>query len=132
MKNKRYRKISVWLFMVAFSFMPLLTQAQEEKPVEQYLNEYLILAAENNPELKALFNEYLAALEEVTQEGTLPDPQLSFGYHIQPIETRLGAQRATASFSQMFPWFGTLDARQQVAAEKARIKLHLFNVGKME
>ncbi|MEX2592011.1 MAG: TolC family protein [Anditalea sp.] len=132
MKNKRYRKISAWLFMVAFSFVPMFTQAQEKEPVEQYLDEYLILAAENNPELKALFNEYLAALEEVKQEGALPDPQLSFGYFIKPIETRVGEQRGTASFSQMFPWFGTLDAQQRVAAEKARIALHIFNVGKME
>ena len=132
MKNKKYRKITAWLFMVVFAFLPLLTQAQDEEPFEQYLNQYLVLAAENNPELKALFNEYLAALEEVKQEGVLPDPQLSFGYFIQPIETRLGAQRATASFSQMFPWFGTLDAQQKVAAERAKIKLHLFHVAKME
>lgn len=118
--------------MVAFFLLPLFTQAQEKEPVEQFLNEYLILAAENNPELKALFNEYLAALEVVTQEGVLPDPQLSFGYFIQPIETRVGAQKATASFSQMFPWFGTLDAQQKVAAERAKMALHMFNVGKME
>ena len=118
--------------MVAFFLVPALTQAQEEEPLEQYLEEYLILAAENNPELKARFNEYLAALEEVKQEGVLPDPQLSFGYFIQPIETRVGAQRATASFSQMFPWFGTLDAQERVAAERARIALHMFNVQKME
>lgn len=122
------------LLFVAFQLLtsnfPL--HAQEEEPVEQYLDQYLVLAAENNPHLKALFNEYLAALEEVKQEGALPDPQLSFAYFIQPVETRVGPQRATASFSQMFPWFGTLDAQERVAAERARIKLHLFHVGKME
>lgn len=118
--------------MLVFTFLPLLTQAQEEEPLEQYLKKYLILAAENNPELKALFNEYLAALEEVKQEGVLPDPQLSFGYFIQPVETRVGAQRATASFSQMFPWFGTLDAQQRVAAEEAKARLQVFEDAKLE
>lgn len=118
--------------MLVFTFLPLLTQAQEEEPLEQYLKKYLILAAENNPELKALFNEYLAALEEVKQEGVLPDPQLSFGYFIQPVETRVGAQRATASFSQMFPWFGTLDAQQRVAAERAKARLQVFEDAKLE
>ena len=132
MKNKKSRRITAWLFLIAFSFMPLLTQAQEIEPVEQELNQYLILAAENNPELKALFNEYLAALEEVKQEGVLPDPQLSFGYFIQPMVTPMGVQRFNLSLSQMFPWFGTLDAQQRVAAERAKMALHMFNIGKME
>ena len=132
MENKKYRKITVWLSMIVFAFLPLFTQAQEEEPIEQYLGDYLMLAAENNPELKALFNEYLAALEEVKQEGVLPDPLLSFGYFIQPVETRVGAQRATASISQMFPWFGTLDAQQRVAAEEAKARLQAFENAKLE
>jgi cobalt-zinc-cadmium efflux system outer membrane protein len=135
MENKRYRKITSWLFVMGLLFLPMFSQAQEkvqEDGYEQYLNEYLLLAAENNPELKALFNEYLAALEEVKQEGILPDPQLSFAYFIQPVETRVGAQRATASFSQMFPWFGTLDAQQRVAAERAKARLQVFEDAKLE
>lgn len=132
MENKKYIKIAAWLFLTGLSLLPLITRAQEEEPGEEYLNQYLVLAAENNPKLKMLFNQYLAALEQVKQAGVLPDPQLSFGYFIQPVETRVGAQRATASFSQMFPWLGTLDAQQKVAAEKARMTLHMFNVGKME
>lgn len=132
MKNKTYRKITPWLFTVAFAFLPLLTQAQEEEPAEEFLNQYLVLAAENNPELKALYNEYLAALEEVKQEGTLPDPQLTFGYFIQPVETRVGPQRATASISQMFPWFGTLGAQERVAAERAKARLQAFEDAKLD
>ena len=129
-------RLSILLFvllqLLAYSF-PLLAQEEpigEEK--EQYLETHLITAAENNPELKALFNQYLAALEEVKQQGVLPDPQMSFGYFILPVETRVGQQKATASFSQMFPWFGTLDAQQQVATEKAKIKLHMFHIAKAE
>ncbi|WP_017732292.1 TolC family protein [Nafulsella turpanensis] len=139
MENKKDRKITAWFFVLVFSLVPLLTQAQEEispgmeeDPSMEYIHDYLVTAAENNPELKALFNRYLAALEEVKQEGVLPDPQLSFGYFILPVETRVGEQKANASFSQMFPWFGTLDAKQRVAAERARIALHLFNVAKAE
>lgn len=114
--------------MVAFFLLPLLTQAQEEEPVEQYLNEYLILAAENNPELKALFNEYLAALEQVPQVGTLPDPQLMFGYFVRS----MNGQRFNASLSQMFPWFGTLEAQKEVAAQRAKAKLQIFEDAKLE
>lgn len=108
------------------------THAQEEGIQSRYLEKFLVLAAENNPEIRSLYKEYLTALEKVVQEGTLPDPQLSFGYFIQPVETRVGAQRATASFSQMFPWFGTLDAQERVAAERAQARLQLFEDAKLE
>jgi hypothetical protein len=48
----------------------------------QSLNGYLRIAAENNPELKAYFNEYLASLEKVPQAGSLPDPELSVGFFL--------------------------------------------------
>lgn len=117
--------------MVIGGFLnPQIIKAQES-PASKDLQEYLLLAAENNPELKALYNEYLAMLEQVVQQGVLPDPQLSFGYFIQPVETRVGAQRFITSFSQMFPWFGTLDARQKVAAEKAKVALQVFSINKL-
>ena len=78
------------------------------------LDEYLQTAAQNNPGLKVKFNEYMAALERVPQAGALPDPTVAFGYFVQPIETRLGPQQAKISAMQMFPWFGTLSAREIV------------------
>ena len=96
------------------------------------LNQYLQIAAENNPRLKSLFNQYLAASEEVPQVGTLPDPQLSFAVFIQPIETRVGAQRASFSVSQLFPWFGTLTAQERVATERAKARLQQFEDAKLD
>jgi cobalt-zinc-cadmium efflux system outer membrane protein len=93
-------------------------------------DEYLVEAARNNPGLKSVFNEYLAALEKVPQVGTLPDPQLTFGYFIQPVETRVGPQRARISLSQMFPWFGTLGAKKDVATEMAKSKYEMFEEAK--
>ncbi len=94
--------------------------AQEE------LTSYLETAANNNPGLKARFSEYMASLELVPQVGTLPDPQLAFGYFIQPVETRNGPQRFRISLTQMFPWFGTLNAREDVAVSKAKAKYESF------
>ena len=102
--------------------------AQKTKPID----EYQTIAAQNNPRLKSLFNQYLAALEEVPQAGTLPDPQLSFAVFIQPIETRVGAQRASFSISQMFPWFGTLTAQERVATERAKARLQQFEDAKLD
>ena len=76
--------------------------------------------------MKAKFNEYLAALEKVPQVGGLPDPTGSFGYFILPVETRVGPQHAKFSAMQMFPWFGTLGAKKDVAAEMAKQKYEVF------
>ena len=88
--------------------------------------QYLMTAAENNPELKASFNEYMASLELVPQVKSLPDPRFAFGYFIQPIETRVGPQQAKISIDQMFPWFGQLKANEYVAVEKAKAKYEVF------
>ena len=90
------------------------------------LNQYLTIAAEENPNIKAKYNQYLAALENVNQQGVLPDPTLSFGYFISPVETRVGAQQFRLSVSQMFPWLGTLKAREQAAANIAKARFEEF------
>jgi cobalt-zinc-cadmium efflux system outer membrane protein len=94
------------------------------------LESYMVEAADNNPGLKSKFSEYIAALEKVPQVGALPDPQVTFGYFIQPVETRVGPQKARISASQMFPWFGTLGAREDAATEMAKSKYETFEEAK--
>jgi outer membrane protein TolC len=93
---------------------------------QDVLDRYLIVAAENNPGIKTRFNEYLAALEVAPQVKALPDPQVAFGYFIQPVETRVGPQEFRISASQMFPWFGTLKAKEKVAIQTAKAKYEAF------
>lgn len=118
--NNRDIKFSSLLLAIFCLVFAGQVQAQDQ------LDKYLTTAGENNPELKAIFNEYMAALEQVPQVGTLPDPQLAFGIFLQPIETRVGAQRFNASVSQMFPWFGTLNAKENVSTEMAKAKYEDF------
>lgn len=90
------------------------------------LQAYLALAAENNPNLKASFNRYLAALEKVPQMGSLPDPTATFGIFIEPMERYAGDQIGSISLMQMFPWFGTLGAARHEAAQMAKAEYHAF------
>jgi cobalt-zinc-cadmium efflux system outer membrane protein len=94
------------------------------------LDGYLVEAANNNPGLKSRFSEYMATLEKIPQAGALPDPQITFGYFIQPVETRLGPQIARISASQMFPWFGTLGAKEDAVTEMAKSKYEMFEEAK--
>ena len=90
------------------------------------LEGYLKFAAENNPGLKAKFNDYMAAMEKVPQVGALPDPSIAFGYFIQPVETRVGPQEWRFNLAQSFPWFGLLNAKEDVATELANAKYEEF------
>jgi len=96
-------------------FLPNLLEAQS-------LDEYLKIAEENNPGIKSSYSLYEAALEKIPQVNSLDDPTLGVGYFISPIESRVGPQRAKLSVNQMFPWWGTLDAREEVAAKFAKSK----------
>lgn len=92
----------------------------------QTLQDYLQIASENNPELKAAYAEFEAALQEVPQVKSLPDPSLTMSAFGRMVETRLGPQEARFSLMQMFPWFGTLDARANVATLMAEAKFQAF------
>ncbi|WP_297093624.1 TolC family protein [uncultured Draconibacterium sp.] len=92
----------------------------------QTLEDYFQIAAENNPGLQAQYKDFEAALQKVPQVSSLPDPTFSFGYFISPVETRVGPQRAKFSLSQMFPWFGTLEAQSDAASLMADAKYQAF------
>lgn len=92
----------------------------------QNLNDYLQIAAENNPDVQSAYYKYQASLQEVPIVGALDDPEFGFGYFVKPVETRVGAQEARVSLSQMIPWFGTLSQRRTVAATEARVSFEEF------
>lgn len=98
--------------------------AQETENIS--LDGYLEMAAKNNPELKATFNQYLASLEKVPQVGSLPDPQSSFGIFTKPMAILGGSQVANIEVMQMFPWFGTLKIAKDEASEMAKAKFQVF------
>lgn len=114
------RKILI-IFIFGLTSVPLAAQ-----PLEEYLRE----AAANNPQLRASFNDYLAAVERTPQAGSLPDPQLTFGYFAKPMETLMGNQRAELSLMQMFPWFGMLRAQKDESSKMAMARYETFREAK--
>lgn len=114
------------LFVASLFIVKLSLAAQTN------VNPYLKLAAENNPELQVRFNDFMASLEMIPQARGLDDPKIAFGYFIQPVETRVGAQRANIGLTQTFPWFGTLKAREQAACQVVEAKLAAFQDTKLK
>ena len=89
------------------------------------LTEYLKIAAENNPGLKAKFNAFYAEQEKTNQTGTLPDPQVAFNYFIVPVETKLGPQQFNVQLKQQFPWLGTLSHQKDAVTAFANVKYEI-------
>jgi cobalt-zinc-cadmium efflux system outer membrane protein len=96
------------------------------------LSDYLTYAALNNPGLEAAFNRWKAALEQIPQAKSLPDPRFNYRYFIQQVETRVGAQKQAFGISQMFPWFGKLQLRGDAAADAARSARQRYEATKLK
>ncbi|MBN1346929.1 MAG: TolC family protein [Phycisphaerae bacterium] len=96
------------------------------------LADYLTYAALNNPGLEAAFNRWKAKLERIPQVRALPDPRFTYGYFIREVETRVGPQRQRVGLSQVFPWFGKLSLRGDVAAEAAEAEHQRYEAAKLQ
>jgi len=96
------------------------------------LDEYLELAAQNNPGLKASYAEFEAALQKIPQMSSLEDPNFRVSSFGQMAETRTGQQMARFSLEQMFPWFGTLAAAKDAAALNAEAMFESYKSDRNE
>jgi outer membrane protein TolC len=93
---------------------------------------YLEIAAKNNPSVMQKYNEYQAALQKVPQVGSLPDPELSVGVFLSPMELVSGNQVADIRLMQMFPWFGVLKNAKDEMSLMAKAKYELFRDAKLQ
>jgi len=100
--KKQFITIMILIFFVANAY-------------SQSLSDYLEMAAQNNPEVKAAYAEFEAAMQKSPQVSSLPDPSLTMSSFGKMIETRVGRQEARFSIMQMFPWFGTLSSKENAA-----------------
>lgn len=115
---------------ILFLSVVLFSLTTKSQTMEDPLNGYLKTAAENNPDLKATFNQYLSVLERMPQVRALPDPNVMFNVFASPVETRVGAQRAGIAISQAFPWFGQLKDKEAAVSEIAKAKFETFEDAK--
>jgi hypothetical protein len=93
---------------------------------------YLEIAAKNNPTVLQRFNEYQASLQKIPQAGSLPDPELSAGVFLSPMELVSGNQVADLRLMQMFPWFGVLRYAKDEMSLMARAKFELLRDAKLQ
>ncbi|SHE61545.1 Outer membrane protein TolC [Fodinibius roseus] len=96
------------------------------------LHRYIQEALANNPQIEGLFQQYYARMEQVPQVGALPDPEIMFQYHINPMEQSNPLTRTTVSATQRFPWFGTLNKREERVKKVADVEWTAFEEARNE
>lgn len=94
----------------------------------QSLEELLLISIENDLEIKIYENDYQSALKRIPQVSQYPDPELGVGVFPLPVQTRLGPQIIRLSATQMFPWFGTLEGKEDLEDAKAQSLREKMNV----
>lgn len=131
MKKLKITAILGILFMLVISgyaVEPKLSELTEDSG----LSDYLTYAALNNPGLEAAFNTWKAAIDQIPQATSLPDPKFNYKYFIEEVETRVGPQRQSFGISQLFPWFGKLEVKGDIAAAKAKAARQRYEANKLK
>jgi len=126
MKNKTCRRI-VLILLLNGSWVMGDGQQQPDS-----LKSYLEMAARNNPTVLQRYYEYEAALQKVPQVGDLPDPDLSLGFFLSPMELVSGNQVADIRLMQMFPWFGVIKAGKSEMSLMAKAKYGSFQDARLQ
>lgn len=103
-------------FLLAVADYPAYCQSGVDVNAPVTLQGYLQYAALNNAKLKATFEQWQAALEQIPQAKALPDPQVNYGYYTRQSDMQM---RQMAGVMQEFPWFGKIDARTEAAVKEA-------------
>jgi len=128
-KKHGLRNLLLFLF---FSIYFNLSQSFSTYAQTDSLQYYLKIAAKNNPTVLQKLDEYQAALQKVPQVGSLPDPELSLGVFLSPMELVGGNQVADIRLMQMFPWFGVLKNAKDEMSLMARAKFETFRDAKLQ
>jgi len=92
-----------------------------ELKAESALDDYLRFAMLNQPQVEAAYFDWLASVERITQQRSLPDPRLTFEMYIQGVVTSL-----MPGLMMDFPGPGKLSARAKVATAESEAKYFAF------
>lgn len=120
-----------WKFLcISMHFILFLSVSAYSQSDSLY--KYLEISAKNNPTVLQKFSEYQAALQKIPQVGSLPDPELTTGVFLSPMELVNGNQVADIRLMQMFPWFGVLKNAKDEMSLMAKVKFELFRDAKLQ
>lgn len=117
------------------SFYRSESESQDDAPVlstAAAADDFVRYALFHSSKVEAAYQRWIAAAERLPQARSLPDPRVNFGFFLDEVETRTGAQQARVGVSQSFPWPGLLADREDAAAMAARAAWRQFEAARLE
>ena len=109
------------LFLQDEDFASGATPSEEEVlPDNALLEDYVRFAVHHHPDLSMAFYRWRAAVEQIRQERSLPDPRVSFGMVFDQVESDPEYMGERYMLEQMFPWFGKLVLGGDIATTRSR------------
>jgi cobalt-zinc-cadmium efflux system outer membrane protein len=129
-------------YLVPFLLLPLLavsvsiqrSYADAQKRSQGILELQMLIseALEKNPDIIAARNRSQSAQETIEVGRAFPDPQLSYTYFIENVETRVGPQRHIVGAKQTFPFYGKRDLRADIAAYQSEYLKQVYEATRSE
>ncbi|MEI6576331.1 MAG: TolC family protein [Bacteroidota bacterium] len=126
MKIQAFKR-TIFILLILGSRVIAICQPQTDS-----LTGYLLCAAKNNPLVMQRYYEYMASAQKAPQVGSLPDPEISLGVFLVPMELMEGQQLADVRLMQMFPWFGILKSSRDEMSLMAKAKYESFLDAKLQ
>jgi outer membrane protein TolC len=130
------KKIFSFVLITLLLFAPPLgggkAKAQGSAQGILQLSELIEVALERNPEIMAAHERWESAQEIIEAKRAFPDPQFSYTYFVDPIETRVGPQKNVFGAKQTFPFYGKRDLMAEVASKEAEALEATYEAVKQE
>ncbi len=102
------------------TWLTLINSDQKTMPEKVVdVSELITLALINSVELRALYADWQRQEEHANGVVIIPDPSISLGYFIEPIETAQGAQTAKISVGHTIPWLSKSKASHKMRISQA-------------
>lgn len=89
-------------------------------------------ALDNNPEIQRAYHKWKASEHKIKNVRGLPDPNLSYGYFGENVETRVGPQEQKFGVNQKVPFPGKLKRKGEVQAKEAQIAKETYEAVRSE
>ncbi len=102
---------------------PNAEESSVDAPVSHRLRDYIVLALENNPDIKTAEETARSKVERIRQVTALPDPFLNTKTLPEPVRTAEGDNFFILGVSQKLPIPQKLDRAGRVAFEDTRVAL---------
>jgi len=118
------------LFSIYLKSGDIKAETNFQKPLK--LPELIGEALEKNPEIIAAREKWQSAQEIIEAKRALPDPEFSYTYFVDSIETRVGPENQIFGAKQKFPFYGKRDLRAEVASKEAEVLEATYEAVKQE